>query len=186
MADTGILYATGASNNTTVGTQTWNNPTNCIGNFATQAASASGSAFNLVTYYMQYDFTSGLSAGDTVVGMVFAFRRAGDGGNSYDNSVKILLNAASTPSYSPTDKASGNSWANGSSTNLNWSSDYGGATDMWGYTAGSLNGGMSFSVVVSCEIGDKHDSAYIGIARLTIYYTPAGSSTVKKKVIYCG
>lgn len=182
MPDTGILYATGASVNAAVGTVDWSNPTNCIGNVSNASATANGSLFDQITKYLQYDFSLSSSSSDIVVGMVFSNHRACDGGNSYDNSVKMLVNG----SYSPTDKATSSAWFTGASTNLNWAPDYGSSTDMWGFSAGSITGSSTFKICVAGDLSDKHDTLYIGNAQLTIYYTPAGSSAVKIKTVYVG
>lgn len=177
MADTGILYATGAANNATVGNKDWGSTSNVIGGGGFYA-SMSGGLGTLDSHYMEYAFSPGLAAGDTVVGVVFAFKRYCDAsGSGSTASIKALINGSFG-----TDKSTFDTWP----TTGAYSSNYGSSTDMWGFSAGSIMGSATFKVCVAGSLSDKHDTLYIGNAQLTIYYTPAGSLAVKIKTIYIG
>lgn len=177
MADTGILYATGAANNASYGNKDWNSVTNVIGSGGFYA-SMSGGLGTLTSHYMEYAYSPGLAAGDTVVGMVFAFKRYCDAsGSGSTSSLKALISGTFG-----TDKSTSDTWPTAGA----YSSNYGSSTDMWGFSAGSITGSSTFKICVAGDLSDKHDTLYIGNAQLTIYYTPAGSSAVKIKTVYVG
>lgn len=177
MSSTGVLYATGAANNASYGNKDWSSVTNVIGSGGFYA-SMSGGLGTLTSHYMEYAYSPGLAAGDTIVGMEFSFTRYCDASSSGStSSLKALINGTFG-----TEKATGDTWP----TTGAYSSTYGSPTDMWGFSAGSIMGNATFKICVSGDLDDKHDTLYIGNAKLTVYYTPAGSSTVRKKIIYVG
>lgn len=177
MANTGILYATGAANNASYGSKDWGSVTNVIGSGGFYA-NMSGGLGATTSHYMEYAFSPGLAAGDTVVGMVFSFTRYTDG-VANDSSIKALISGTFG-----TDKSTFASWPTGAGS---YSSNYGSSTDMWGFSAGSITGSSTFKICVAGDLDDKHDTLYIGNAKLTVYYTPAGSpGVVKIKTVYIG
>ena len=177
MTDTGILYATGAANNTSYGNKNWSSVTNVIGSGGFYA-SMSGGLGTLTSHYMEYAYSPGLAAGDTIVGMEFSFTRYCDASSSGStSSLKALINGTFG-----TEKATGDTWP----TTGAYSSTYGSPTDMWGFSAGSITGSSTFKMCVAGDLSDKHDTLYIGNAQLTIYYTPAPLVVVKPRIVFFG
>ncbi len=167
MSDTGLKYVTSAADNATVGTRTWSTVSNIIGNNTNDATAASvtGAIGNLTSHYLIGTFTTGLSAGDTITGIVGAFRRLCTDDNSdgpmQTNSVK---------------------WYNGSSFGTElatpfvddfplsgaWSGNFGTSSTTGGLT---LTGASTIAMAVSGLFQGRFDTAKITAMRVTIYYT---------------
>jgi len=167
---------TSAADNATVGTRTWSTVSNIIGNNTTDgtAASVTGALGNLTSHYLIGTFTHGLSAGDTITGIVGAFRRLCTDDNSdgpmQTNSVK-WYNGTSFGTELATPFT--DSWPLTGA----WSADFGTSTTTGGL---SLTGSSTISMAVSGLFQGRFDTAKITAMRVTIYYTSGSSSRLLK------
>ena len=179
MPDTGLIYATTCSNDSTVGTKDWSNPTLAQGNDTNQASCSGGGFGALITHYLVGEFTTGLDSSHAIVGIEVAFNRyyTRDTGSATcnDSSIKLFKNST----LGSSEKSSGTTWTINTAA---WSGNYGGSTDLWGH--GSISGADTIKIAVSASLGSKYISGRILAFRATVYYTDAPSGEVKKRVIF--
>lgn len=154
-----------ASNDNSVGTETWSNANN-IGAYDGNAATASP-ADGEETYYLKgTNFGFSIPTSATIDGIEFTFSRSSSQTATYDNGVYLVL---SNSSLGTTDKSSGTQWAN-TLSNIT----YGGSTDTWGeaLSPSDINS-VNFGVAVSAHNQHPLFTATLNVDHyeLVIYYT---------------
>jgi hypothetical protein len=178
MANTGLKYAVSVADNASIGSLTWANVSNAVGNNTVDATNAyvlSGfGAF--ITHYLIATFSTGLSGSDTIVGVEYAFRRystnASGSGPMRDYSLRLAKNGSITG----TEKSTSTFWPVGTGA---WSATFGGPTDLHGLT---LNGSDTIGVAVAGTFLDKSDTAYITAFRANFYYTSASGLKFRRSI----
>jgi hypothetical protein len=177
VASTGWIYAASAADNSGVGALTWANTSNAVGNNTVDATNAyvlSGFG-SYITHYLLATFSTGLTAGDTIVGVEYGFRRystnAAGAGPMQDYSLRLAKNGT----ISGTEKSTSIVWPVGTGA---WSVTYGGPTDTHGLT---MIGTDTIGVAVAGTFFDKSDTGYITAFRVNVYSTTAGSSVVASR-----
>lgn len=177
MADTGLKYATSASNDSAVGFAAWSNVNNALTNQTTVYSNVSYGV-NGTSNYLKLFITHGIASGKTINGVVFAFYRyatdVDDLGGANDNMVKLIKNGT----IQSTNKA-GQNWPSGGAA---WSSDYGTSSDIWG--AGTLTSDDTIGFAISVNLAGSTDEGRIYACRATVYYTDAGGGGATA-VTYC-
>lgn len=172
MANTGLIYATSVADQSGVGTQTWSSTSNAVGNNNGSSTADVDLGGPSQSHYLKATFSPGLPAGSTVDGIVAAFRRRGslyDSLAPQDASVRLVKNGT----VSGTDKTAGAFWP----ASLAWSSDYGGATDIWGLT---FTNSDTIGLAVSVYAEEDGNNAAIAAFRMTIYYTTATGKKARR------
>lgn len=168
MSSTGTIYASGCSDSAAIGSRSWSNPTNADGaQNGTEAHCDLTVGFGNISHYLIAPFAHGLGPSDNFVGVAAAFyRRAtlNDSSPPADYSIRLVKNGT----VGGSNKAA-HDWPQSGA----WSSDYGGASDLWGLT---FNGGDTIGLAIACEAADPNDEAWIDAARMTIYYSTVTSS----------
>lgn len=176
MPSTALKYATSVSDTTGVGTKTWSNPSNAVGNNTTDATNASVDlSLTSTSHWLVATFAHGLSSSDTINGVAVAIRRyatLNDSTAPQDNSVKLVKDGT----ISGNDKASATTWPQTGA----WSSDYGSSSDLWGIS--SLTGSNTIGVAVSVKANDPNDLAYVTAFRATFTYTTSSGVKFRRTV----
>lgn len=173
MASIGPNNPTAATNDTTVGTEPWINPTFC---FSSNNQYAYASFYDTIgtTYYL---FTTGygfsIPDGATIDGIVVEVERAGTagGGNVVSLNILKLIKAGAVV---------GSDLGSGTWTATDTYGTYGGASNLWGTTwsVAEINAstfGAALSATISAA-AEEFAEAYVDHIRITVYYTPSGGA----------
>jgi hypothetical protein len=158
-----------ASNNSSVGTVAWNNPTNV---YSHNFSNAESSLANGETSYYLIASGTGFSvpAGNYIAGIKVEVEKSDMGATTYDYSIRLVKGGVVVGD----NKASGSDWPS-SSTYVPYGSD----SDTWGiyWTPSDINS-SNFGVAVSAQcsyvVGCFADIDHI---RITVYYAPAGNAS---------
>lgn len=182
MPNTGLKYATSVSNNAGAGSTAWSNPSNAVGNNTNTAtyAGVTASTLTFTTQYLQFNFTHGLSGGNTFNGITIAFYRAGSDQDQLgvlptDLTIKLVKDGTIVG----TNKSAGATWAD---TTFAWTADFGSSSDMWGTSMTSAN---TLGVVLQATINSTNntvDWARVCAARATVYYTSSSSVSSRRSM----
>jgi len=171
MADTGVLNATSISQLDNTSGPAWTSPDNAIGDDGASATITMGSIF-LISDWLIGNVTHGLGPGDIINGITVSVKRkyTPDNDGPCTGELQIVKDGSLVG-----DAKSISNWPE----TTTWSSDYGGASDLWGTTATGAN---SIGVAVSGHAADKYDVLEVFAFRVTIYYStgdgisPTGTS----------
>lgn len=180
MPNTGLIYAASVSNDASAGTVAWTNTSNAAGNNTNDAtfAYAANSGLVLTTQYLSFAFTHGIAAGNDIIGITVAFRRyasdTDDIGNlAQDLTIKLVKNGAIVGN----NKSSGAQWPKDVGA---WSSDFGGASDVWG---SSFVYSDTIGVVLRANIPGAYDFARVTAARATFYFQAQASGVKGRRSV---
>lgn len=179
MTSVGPIYGSSCSNDAAVGNTAWDSPTNFEGDTTGFYANINGALSANDSNYLKSFYVHGLSSGDVITNISWDFERACDATDAAasDNYVQLIVDGV----IQATNKKGGN-WP----TTKAFSSAYSGApTAYWGYS-GTLTGASTIGIAMAANTGGKHSTAYAYRSRMTITYTPAGSSAVKVITRYIG
>lgn len=171
MANTGLKYASSVSDVTGVGTLTWSNPSNAVGNNtndATRASFGPGSIIAKTSHYLVGVINFGLTGTDNIDGIIAAFRRFSTDDNGDGPVQDFTLRLSKNGTISGNDKVvGGTDWPVGTG---GWSVDKGASNDTWGL---SLVGSDTIGFAVAGAAQGQYDTGYITAFRATAYYTSA-------------
>jgi PKD repeat protein len=164
------------TNDSTVGTVDWQNPTNAQTQnnvYANATLWKDTPTVNTVSHYLKvtgFNFT--IPGGATIQGIVVEVDRYGGSGTSggraiTDNSIKLVKGGA----ISGDDKSTGLLWP---ASDPHTYVSYGNSTDLWGlsWTPADINA-SNFGVVVSAQKGNANkdtQTAHVDHIRITVYY----------------
>jgi hypothetical protein len=183
MASQGPNSAGNGSNDTSVGTREWSNPSNIVSSNNTYAIAAVYIGDGVVTsnYLKAQGFSFSIPSGSTIDGILVGIEKhhvdSSFSSHVYDNAVKIV-------------KADGSiGTTNRGDTITHWSTaesyvTYGSSSDKWGesWTAGNIND-ADFGVVISATTDvsayKSQGNPYVDHIRITVYYTEVASSSIK-------
>jgi len=161
-----------ATNDSSVGTYAWNNPTNVeVSDGQYASVSTGGNSFTYYLYATGFGFS--IPTGATIDGVVAQVQKVtlAGAGSTVDNSVKLIKGGT----ISGTDKAD---------TTTPWPYteayvSYGGSSDLWGLSLTPSDVSASnFGLAFSAEGGYQDINGYPAIdhIELTVYYTTASGT----------
>lgn len=180
--NTGATSPGTLADDSSVGTVSWNNPTNASSQNNTYAGYVGDGNLVISHYLKATNFGFSIPVGATINGIlaeVDKYSTLPDGGNDhlFDYRVRLVKGGV----IGSTDKASASDWA---TSDTNSYTSYGGSSDLWGDTwAYSDINASDFGFVIAAEntcgfcSAGVSDDVFIDHIRITIYYTTAGSST---------
>lgn len=163
MPSQGPQSPTAAAEDTTVGTEVWNDPTFVFSSNNIRAVSGGLSVGEISRYLTASGFGFTIPSRATIDGIECTCERQADFAN--DNSVKILKAGVVTGS----EKSTGATWVAGTDT----VATFGSSTDLWGTTwtpADINNSGFGFAVS-AIGIAGGPAAARIDHMTVTVYYT---------------
>jgi hypothetical protein len=168
MASQGPNFPDSAVEDTSFGTQGWDNEANALADDGAFADS-SPNATVISTYLVLTDFDFSIPAGATIDGIVVEIKKRQEfGGDQMDERIRIVKGGV----IGATDKAqTATSWP----TVFTYVS-HGGSSDLWGetWTVADINA-TTFGVAISIQNnGSFNGAAEVDAVRITVHYTTSG------------